>query len=68
MQTTDRFSNIPDLRHLKPQTQLYCEWLLEKVLVEGYTTLWCARRIGENPEDVLYDLNLILDNSMEEGQ
>ena len=46
----------------------YAQWLLECVLVHGWTTRRCAREVDADPAEVLRDFNEIcakLDCSME---
>ena len=45
------------LRNQSGWSGLYCRWLVESVLVEGRTTLWCANQIGARPELILRDFN-----------
>mgnify|MGYP001313928354 CR=1 FL=1 len=39
------------------QENIYAKWLLRMVLIEGRTTLWCAKETGGDPDDVIRDFN-----------
>ena len=44
------------MRNLTPVQKTYYRWLLERVMVNCWTTLKCAKEIKAKPKDVLADL------------
>lgn len=40
--------------------EVYLRWLLERVLIHGWTTLKCAKEVRADPEEVLQDFELAL--------